>query len=179
MAKDDDLANILTKLERLVAVFDLDDLDPGTQIPVESCHYRRVPATEAEIDAVEQHFHITLPDDFRAFLRLRNGWRNFAGDYHLLSTAEMISSETQETVEMIRGHWIDNPCVQEGLFFFLGDGRNFGLFDYHQKAAGSLPRVIFPCLGEKASYPSFTDYLLQQTREAEDSLRINHGIKFT
>lgn len=170
------LDTLVSDLERLIALEERDDLDASATVPTESAHFARHPASDAAIDALEQKLNVQLPEDYRAFLRIRDGWDGFDYGYRLLSTSEMLSPDVQAVVREIRDVWRSDPRVQHGVIVYLGDGRRFGFFDYQAKRSDAPPRLVFYDLGEDAAYATFTDFLLRRKQEIVDTLR-DHGVR--
>src|SRR5689334_13181109 len=134
METSKDLYSLVYDIERLLAVFVLEDLDSNTPVPAESIHYNRTPATAADIGFIEKEFQVKLPADYKAFLLIRNGWKNFSGDYDLLSTDEMVSMQVREKIEEFREVWQEEPNIKDAFFIYLGYGRVFGFFDFGNAA---------------------------------------------
>lgn len=162
------LIDLVYSMERLAALYELEDLDRTTAFPDESNHYIRLPARTEEIAAVEKHLQVRLPDDYKEFLAIRNGWKNFSGDYSLLSTTEIRSLAVQQSVAELRKLWHEDEKVQRGIFIYLGHGRQFGFYDYGESA--NDPCLHFYDIGESIRYDTFTAYLLSEKKALERAL---------
>jgi hypothetical protein len=165
-----DLYSLIYDIERLLAVFVLEDLDSNTPVPAESVHYNRTPATAADIEFIENEFQVKLPEDYKAFLLIRNGWKNFSGDYDLLSTDEMVSRQVREKIAEFRDIWQEEAGIKDAFFIYLGYGRVFGFFDYRNKANNQEPELHFYDIGLSFRYKSFSEYLVAEKVSLERSL---------
>lgn len=165
-----DLYSLIYDIERLLAVFVLEDLDSNTPVPAESVHYNRTPATAADIEFIEKEFKVKLPADYKAFLQIRNGWKNFSGDYDLLSTDKMVSQQVREKTEEFRDIWQEEAGIKNAFFIYVGDGRVFGFFDYGNAADNQEPELHFYDIGLSMLYKSFSEYLVAEKASLERSL---------
>jgi len=170
METSKDLDNLVSDIEQLLAVFELGDLDSNTPVPAASMHYSRTPATAVDIELIEREFKVTLPEDYKAFLMIRNGWKNFSGDYDLLSTHEMVSLQVREKTAEFRDIWQEEAGIKDAFFIYLGDGRVFGFFDYGNAADNKEPELHFYDIGLSMRYKSFSEYLVAEKASLERSL---------
>lgn len=67
----------------------------GSRIPTQPGQ----PATEQQIQLVEKAFHCSLPESYRLFLSIHNGWQNWSGDVALLSTEQMLAGKYVERIK--------------------------------------------------------------------------------
>lgn len=155
------MSEMRADLEKLIARIDaqlveLDDL-AGFPIP----HKRHPPASAERIASLEQALGSSLPEDYRTFLMIHDGWEGFNGDSRLLSTSELKGGPLHDHLKAFQdelrqdGHL--NPA--EGLVFEGSFGTRMSYFDRASQRAGGALEVVFWDIGEIERYPSFTEYL--------------------
>ena len=103
------------------------------------------PASESEIQKLEQHLHVSLPEDYKNFLRFSNGAKlnHFTAD--LFSVSEIISLSDTEKADWFPADYIllaDIIGDGEMLCFSAQTGKFIRYFD-----------------GEEEIFETFTDFL--------------------
>jgi hypothetical protein len=119
------------------------------------------PATPERIAAFEQKIGLKLPEDYRAFLLLHDGWKNFNGESALLSIEQMTSGRLHDRLmefqQELGGAGLKGPA--EGLIIEGSFGTRLTYFDREKaKASGNLD-VVYWDRRETARYPSFAAFL--------------------
>jgi len=119
------------------------------------------PATEAQIRRIEKEFDIELPEDYQAFLRQHNGWREFTGGTTLLSTEEMLAGELREEIDGWKTFQRDEGDERAAAGFVieaaLGPTKTF--YDTTRRRAKGGMEVVYWRDEEIDRFPSFTAYL--------------------
>lgn len=148
---------IKTLIERISAK--LKELDQVTE--EDSENLLLPPATPEKIAELEQQIGMKLPEDYRAFLLLHDGWKNFNGESALLSIEQMTAgrlhkhlTEFQQELGAAGAKGPAQGLVIEGSF-----GTRITYFDRAQaKASGKLD-VVYWDRREMARYPNFASFL--------------------
>jgi cell wall assembly regulator SMI1 len=135
------------------------ELDQLTEFEMD--HPLGAPASPADIADFERRIGFTLPDDYKAFLRLHDGWGNFSGENALLSIAEMSDGELHDHVtgfqeEMQAG---GENALSQGLIFEASFTTRFSYFDRAGQAQSGRLEVVYWNKRVLERYASFTDYL--------------------
>ncbi|MEZ5510142.1 MAG: SMI1/KNR4 family protein [Gammaproteobacteria bacterium] len=122
------------------------------------------PATPEQIAALEQLLGKALPDSYRAFLQLHNGWSDFEGDGKLLGTDDHAAEWVQEKIQYWNDLWdmdSDNPFEHGAMPVMLGEGLNhFLVLDPRRVNQQGQPLfVLYDYMHEEKSYEDFTGYL--------------------
>ena len=133
------------------------------------------PATEEQVKRIEAMFDIKLPNDYRAFLLLHNGWTGFSGANALLSTEEMLAGELHEAIlELQEVQRETDDDVAEGFVFEASFGRSRTYFDVaHERPNGGID-VVYWRDEEIDRYPSFTAYLEGYLEDLKEMLHEEH-----
>jgi len=119
------------------------------------------PAPPQAIKAVEEAFEIRLPEDYREFLLLHDGWRLFNGGSTLLSTREMMEGELHDLIVSLKQvqHEAGDLVAATGFVFEASINSNMrSFFDCSAKKSSRLDVVLWRD-EELDRYPSFTAYL--------------------
>ena len=103
------------------------------------------PASEAEIQGLEQHLQVSLPEDYKNFLRFSNGARLNHFTAELYSVSEIISFS-----DMKKADWFPADYVM--LADIIGDGEVLCF----SKETGKFIRCFD---GEEEKFETFTDFL--------------------
>jgi hypothetical protein len=160
--EDQDLEKIRNLSDQLFALLEryyelaFDESYPGV---------RGAPASAAEIQSLEDHAGLKLPDDYRAFLSLHNGWTHFDGDGALLSIADQFS----KVASTIKFGWSDtwdaeepDPFTKPHLLVFGGDALPFFIIldPATPNDHGSASLAEYEYMEIENVYPTFEDFLL-------------------
>ena len=134
------------------------------------------PATREQVQKIEETFEIELPEDYRTFLLLHNGWKGFSGGNVLLSTDEMIEGAYYDAIielkEMQREESIeaaDGFIIEASL---LSTSRTY--YDVTNKRFDGGMDVVYWRDGELDRYPSFTAYLEGYLKDLEELVKEEH-----
>lgn len=127
------------------------------------------PLSEASIDRLEARLGAPLPDDYRAFLRLHNGWRSFHADGHLLSFEEQDSEWVRDRIRRWSDIWDSedpDPFLRGALPIMLGENlHHFVVLDPTVRAPdGAAAIVEYDYMEESARYDSFKDLLCEELK---------------
>jgi SMI1 / KNR4 family (SUKH-1) len=121
----------------------------------------RPPATPEAIDAFERRRNVILPDDYRMFLSLHDGWEYFSGENALLSIAEMTSGPIFDGHKELQSELgrLGQKAAAGGLIFEGGLGTRIAYFDLSAKQSPVSYEVVFWHINEIARFATFADYL--------------------
>ena len=103
------------------------------------------PASETEIQELEQHLQVSLPEDYKNFLRFSNGARLNHFTAELYSVAEIISFS-----DMKKADWF--PAEYVMLADIIGDGE---VLCFSKKTK----KIVRYFDGEEKEFETFTDFL--------------------
>jgi len=117
-------------------------------------------ASEQQLSRVEDKNKLTLPDSYRLFLSIHDGWEHWSGDVALLSTQQILVGEYHDRIEAWRAkqaieesEWLRHYLVI-GFSLFVGEHL---LIDCSDASEGELlvwdHRVV-------ERFPDFYDYLI-------------------
>jgi SMI1 / KNR4 family (SUKH-1) len=128
---------------------------------VDASHTLGEPASTEEIEAFGARAGWKLPEDYKAFLQLHNGWQNFNGENSLLSIEEMTDGPIHEHIasfqEDLRSGGLDD--VGSGLVFEASFGTRISYFDRVGLSAMGQLQIVFRNRRPLQRYDSFMDYL--------------------
>ena len=130
------------------------------------------PASESQIKIVENTYNVALPNSYRTFLSLHNGWEHWSGDVALLSTEQML---TGTYADRIRNWKVENTGQQNfpesslviGFSLFVGEQI---LLDFAELEEAE---VVIWDNREIERHHSFFDYLLSFKETLEKELSID------
>jgi|HubBroStandDraft_1064217.scaffolds.fasta_scaffold20149_3 cell wall assembly regulator SMI1 len=152
---------VSTRIKGLIARISekLQELDRVTE--EDSDNVLLPPVGPERIAAFEQEIGLKLPQDYRAFLLLHNGWKNFNGESALLSIEQMTSGRLHDRLaafqEELAGAGLKGAA--EGLIIEGSFGTRITYLDRDKaKGSGNLD-VVYWDRREMARYPSFTAFL--------------------
>jgi hypothetical protein len=150
--------------ERLESLFErisakLAELDKITE--VDPSNVRAQPASPDELVTLEKATGIDLPNDYKAFMLLHNGWKNFNGESSLLSVQEMLDGPVYEHVVSFQAELRANGVneVASGWVFEASFGTRLSYFDRTALASGGNLDVVYWHNRELGRFPTFTAYL--------------------
>lgn len=153
-----------TSKEKVTALVDriskqLVELDQvsGESLP----HQLRPPATPEQIAQLERRRGVELPEDYKAFLLVHNGWEGFNGESALLSLEEMTAGPIFDGHRELQGELVSNGQTGpgQGLVFEGSYGTQIAYFDVSKKKAGGNLDAVFWNIKEIDRHPTFTEYL--------------------
>lgn len=127
----------------------------------ETDHPLGAPASLDDIESFERRIGLTLPDDYKAFLRLHDGWADFSGENALLSIAEMTEGALYNHVSSFQEEMRadgENELSQ-GLIFEASFTTRFAYFDRVGESRAGRLEVVYWNKRVLERYASFTDYL--------------------
>lgn len=128
------------------------------------------PATEEQIREVESTFRCDLPDVYRTFLLIHNGWKHWSGDVALLSTEQMLQGQYVQRIaewkkkELTRGNRLVSNSLVIGFSLFVGEQI---LIDF---SSPTREEIVFFDQGEEERFPDFYAYLLNFEAILEEEL---------
>jgi hypothetical protein len=130
------------------------------------------PATEEQIEKVEKAFAIELPEDYRAFLRLHNGWREFSGGNSLLSTQEMLGGELRDSIDSLKQTQRENGEDEAAAGFVIEASLDLSRTFYDPATRGKDGRMelVYWRNEELDRFPSFTEYLETYAADLEEMI---------
>lgn len=116
------------------------------------------PATPAAIENAEMVFNLKLPADYKAFLQFTNGLEGeTASSYLVLWSAE-------ELVTLNQAYHVKEFVSNIIIFGSDGAEEAFG-FDTTDMSVVNLPFIGMGHIPNKKISPTFSDFLLAQTKE--------------
>jgi len=120
------------------------------------------PGRQDTITEVERVRTIVLPDDYKTFLLLHNGWPKFSGEKCLLSAEQLISSDVLDSIRELQSELLNVGQKNAAMGFAIEGsfGASMTYFDVigaHEP--GRFEVVYWGRHGEVQRYPSFTAYL--------------------
>jgi cell wall assembly regulator SMI1 len=137
----------LTELDRLSEVESSSELGP--------------PASPERVSDFELRVGFDLPEDYRAFLLLHDGWKDFNGESALLSIGDMTSGKLFETIrdyqkelQRVGQHGPGQGLVIEGSF-----GTRIAYFDRLGHRDTAKLDVVYWDRGPIARYADFSAFL--------------------
>lgn len=123
-------------------------------------------ATEESISRLESHYGKPLPDDYKAFLRLRNGFLLFDGDSHILSIdhhfEDWLSEMMSERFEMFEEFGDENPISSGAIPIVLGEDSNAMVL--YQKTEDGMRYVEYDEVELIESHSSLEAYIAEDLR---------------
>lgn len=127
-------------------------------------HQLAGPARPKDVDAVERMAAFPLPEDYREFLLMHDGWIGMRGENDLLSTSQLQSDSMKSAIEELKEIQLemDDPALNGFVIdASLGD-TDIAYFDPSSlKESGTIDVVRWDArAGEYARYESFTGYLI-------------------
>jgi cell wall assembly regulator SMI1 len=148
------IASLVERISQQIA--ELDRLSE-----VESTSALGPPASPAQVSDFERRLGFDLPEDYRAFLLLHDGWKDFSGESALLSIADMTSGKLfdavcdyQKELRRVGQHGPGEGLVIEGSF-----GTRIAYLDrLGHRETGKLD-VVYWDRGPVARYPDFAAFL--------------------
>ncbi len=125
-----------------------------------------VPCNEKQLAQVAKKVGCALPPSYVAFLRLHNGWTDFAAGGAMLLPAEEYDQDWfGKRMSDLRGHlreFFDEKTLDKAAIIMLGErDHEFAFFDKTtRRADGEMDLVNFSTLdGEIGRYPDFVTFL--------------------
>jgi hypothetical protein len=130
------------------------------------------PAIPAQIAEVERQRGFTLPEDYRAFLLLHNGWKGFSGANALLSTSELLGGPIHDSIAALQSELRLNGLAEaaNGFVFEGGYGTQVSYFDVTGPPGPEGPVVVFWDRGATLRYPSFRAFLQSHVEELDEMI---------
>ena len=132
------------------------------------------PATEGELVQLEQLLGGPIPESYRAFLELHNGWKNFSGDAHIISIADRQSQHTGGSIEAFKRLGVEegDDAIKHAFVVVGSDASQYlAFFDMKSAHNGEMDVVEWTYeRGEIARHPDFARYLQHQLRAVESLL---------
>jgi hypothetical protein len=119
------------------------------------------PATKQAVATTEKKFGVQLPQDYRGFLLTHNGWKEFLGEVHLLSTQQMHDQDIREQVDSIAYSLYENGIIPSANVFIIQGSPTdpqIVFYDFASQAKQSS-KLFHWDGGELHEFPSFTAYL--------------------
>ena len=160
MDMNDDLGmqELVTELSAAMREYDrlvFDEEEPHEAAP---------PASPRQIAGLEHRLGIRLPESYRAFLEIHNGWSDFDGGSKLLAVEDQDSRWVKERIAYWNDLWpddLDNPFQKGALPVLFGtDENNFLVLEYDTSAEGGRPEfVMYDFMHEEKRYERFDSYL--------------------
>ncbi len=132
-----------------------------------------MPATDADIQKIQDKFSVDLPSDYREFLLAHDGWRQFEGQLDLLSTKQMCDQALQENLADVRelAQETGNVAVAKGFIIqACATSSDIVYLDIMNKAQGNNLDVVRWHYEEIDRYPNFMAYLEDCSDVLEDLL---------
>ncbi len=106
-----------------------------------------VPATEEEVQAVEQALSIRFPNDFRQIAMLHHGQTPTPSTFKIINNASIFNNlfifrDEPKYTSLLRHHALEEEYVPAGVYSFATDpGGNGICFDY--RVSKNAPSVVF------------------------------------
>ncbi len=158
MPKKPDLKELIEKIVEAQRRYD--SLKYDEELP----HELGKPATDEEIASLEKRLGMPLPESYREFLKLHNGWSDFDAGGKLLSTHDHNSKWVKDKIEFWSDLWPDdedNPFDNGAIAVMFGeDLSHFLVLDPSRvKKNGKVDFIEFEDMYESDTYKDFTEYL--------------------
>jgi hypothetical protein len=124
-------------------------------------HQLRPPAKPDQIAQFERRRGLALPEDYKDFLLMHNGWEGFNGESALLSLEEMTAGPIFDGHRELQSELASNGQTgpSQGLVFEGSYGTQVSYFDVAKMKAGGNLDAVFWNIKEIDRQPSFTEYL--------------------
>lgn len=122
------------------------------------------PASEEAVRSLERRLGAGLPQDYRAFLRLHDGWDHFHGDGKLLAVADQDAGWVRKKLKFWTDIWDSedpNPFARGAIPIMLGDSlHHFIVLDPTRPAPGEAAAIVeFDSMREHKVHAGFVAYL--------------------
>jgi hypothetical protein len=148
----------------------------------EGSHPLGSPASAEAIQSLETRLGSPLPPDYRAFLQLHNGWRNFHADGKILAIEDQDSEWVEKKIQFWTDLWDSedpNPFARGALPIMLGESlHHFLVLDPTRVGPGRGAEIVeYDSMHEEKVYESFTAYLRRELEVLKGLIdRELHGI---
>lgn len=133
------------------------------------------PATEAQLAKFEQHLGVRLPESYRTFLLLHDGYEWLAFSGHLLSIADrMPGSACHARISAWRDDCARYGNLRAASGIVIADAENpndYTWFDPFSDGPDGEWKVVRGCGGEEVAFADFPAFLEQRIRLCEAALR--------
>jgi len=144
----------LTLIKKRIA-----DLDGDKMFPF---HLPNPAATEADIMSVEDFLGHTLDNNYKQFLKLRNGWRDFFHSSDLFGTIELKSRQDLDSSSI----WVESLVFKEvgisieELLPISISKHTHDVFFMARPFSRNSGKIFWFCEEEIDRYESFDDYFM-------------------
>jgi hypothetical protein len=130
-------------------------------------HPLGAPASEQAIRSLETRLGAPLPPDYRAFLKLHNGWQNFHADGKLLAVEDHDTEWVRKKIQHWSGLWDSedpNPFARTAIPIMLGESlHHFVVLDPTRIRPGGEAEIVeYDFMHEQKVYESFSAYLRRE-----------------
>lgn len=126
------------------------------------------PASEKLIVDLESQFGAKLPESYRQFLMMHDGWKMVQGDVSLLPLAEQLEGSGAETIKEFKKNcekYNDDVGVRS-LVIGIGEATpTMLMLDPMRVNDGGEWALVVHHHGEEDAYPSFVEWLEQSADE--------------
>jgi cell wall assembly regulator SMI1 len=134
----------------------------------EKTHYLGDPCTVDAITQFENDFGIMFPPSYREFLLLHNGWKNFSGEYTILSLELMKDERVIDHIEHLRDLQLGLTQEKAANGFVIGCGESTSYTLYLDLEAkredGEMDIVEHDLSGEIKRHPDFVSLIEDKHR---------------
>jgi hypothetical protein len=176
MSGDSELRRLINKIVREQAHYE------NLAFDEESHHVLGAPASDEAIRSLEARLGAPLPPDYRAFLKLHNGWQNFHADGKLLAIEDQDDEWVREKVKFWSDLWASedpNPFARGAIPIMLGQSlHHFVVLDPTQVRPESGTEIAeYDSMRKRAVFESFSAYLRRESDVLQRLIdRELHGI---
>jgi SUKH superfamily protein len=118
------------------------------------------PAPQEEVALVEKYFRVNLPDDYRSFLMMHNGWEGFELGPDLLSTGQLLDPNLRRHFDELQR--LGEQAEQRAKRFIIVGSANDSymvFLDFSASGSAGRPEIVSWDYQEIDRRPSFTAYL--------------------
>jgi hypothetical protein len=134
------------------------------------------PATDAQLDALEERLGTRLPPSYRAFLSLWDGADfGFGGGAAVLGTEDHADARIEKTLQNKRALFAEfepvNPFDRNPIPFVVGDSRNLILFEPPARDDGEMDVVEYYLTGEEGRHGDLVAFFRCQLARLEEMTR--------
>ncbi|HET8707413.1 MAG TPA: SMI1/KNR4 family protein [Pseudomonadales bacterium] len=136
------------------------------------------PAPEIEIQALEKHIKRILPDSYRTFLAMHNGWKMASAALDLLSTTQLLDPQIAQDIADwqadMKRHG-DEVAARSLVIGFSDINATKYLLDPAVQNKDGEWRMVKHYHEEEADYESFLAWLEESIEDYSELAKMDHG----